>query len=61
MKEDHSVHISLTELVSHPLKLWTVIIFKQLARLLAFYHRYSGNLERVNVSLSLELALVYLV
>ena len=55
------MHISLTELVSHPLKLWTVIIFKQLARLLAFYHRYNDNLERVNVSLSLELALVYLV
>lgn len=50
------MHISVTELVSHPLKLWTVIIFKQLARLLAFHHRYSDNLERVNVSLTLELA-----
>ena len=55
------MHISLTELVSHPLKLWTVIIVKQLDRLLAFYHRYSDNIERINVSLSLELALVYLV
>ena len=61
MKEDHSMHISLTELVSHPLKLWTVIIVKQLADLFAFNHRYSDNLERVNVSLSLELALVCLI
>ena len=55
------MHISLSELVSHPSKLWTIIIVKQFARLLAFYHRCSDDVERVNVSLSLELALVYLV